>query len=209
MKYWLQSNRRLLLLSCPLLLVFFLLFNPFKSASTEIPTPLSSAAEPLSETETPPKDENPLPIEAIPQIKVDIKGMVQSPGVYSVADGDRVIDLIQLAGGETTEADMKEVNLSQKLYDEMVIYIPAEGEELKASVLSPGSAASEQTAKINLNTADSDMLQTIPGIGPSKAQAILDYRETVGKFENIEDIKNISGIGDKTFDKLKEAIDVK
>ncbi|TDL34480.1 hypothetical protein E2R51_01835 [Jeotgalibacillus sp. S-D1] len=206
MKQWLQLNRRILLISCPLLLVFFLLFNPFKSASTEIPTPLAPVAEPISQSE----ESEPLPIETSPQIQVDIKGKVQSPGVYTVADGDRVIDLIKLAGGETAEADMREVNLSQKLYDEMVIYIPAEGEEVKAPATQPGAAAAPgQKVKVNLNSADSDMLQTIPGIGPSKAEAILDYRDTVGRFETIEDIKNISGIGDKTFDKLKESIDVK
>lgn len=207
MNEWLRSNQRTLLIIIPLLLVWFLLFNPFKNASTEIPTPLVPAQEPVSPAvEESPKSESIL-------VQVDIKGMVNLPGVYQVNDGDRVVDLIQLAGGTTDEAEMTSVNLAQKLQDEMVVYIPAVGEEIPSvthTTQSPERESGEsQNGRINLNEADSTTLQTIPGIGPAKAKAVIDYRDSVGQFKSIEDIKKISGIGDKTFDKMKELIDTK
>ncbi|MEW9500498.1 helix-hairpin-helix domain-containing protein [Jeotgalibacillus marinus] len=207
MHEWLRSNQRTLLIIIPLLLVCFLLFNPFKNASTEIPTPLVPAQEPVTPAvEEAPKSESIL-------VQVDIKGMVNLPGVYQVNDGDRVVDLIQLAGGTTDEAEMTSVNLAQKIHDEMVVYIPAVGEEIPSVIHTTQSPEREsgesQNGKINLNEADSTTLQTIPGIGQAKAQAIIDFRDTVGRFESIEDIKKISGIGDKTFDKMEELIDTK
>jgi len=202
MQLWLQSNQRTLIFAVPLLIICFLLFNPFKSASTEIPSPLT----PLPENSS--IEEEPIIIQP-ESLKVDIKGMVRSPGVYLVNEGDRVIDLLKLAGGEIENADINQVNLSQKLQDEMVVYIPEVGEEVSSFSLDLTQTSTSSEGKININTADSTMLQTIPGVGPAKAQAIIDYREINGNFTSIEDIKNISGIGDKTFDKLKESIDVK
>lgn len=201
---WLRSNQRTLLIAAPLLIVCFLLFNPFKNASTEIPTPLLPAQQPevplLEET----IESEPLPLQ------VDIKGRITSPGVYQVNDGDRVIDLIELAGGTTDDAEMTLVNLSQKLHDEMVVYIPAVGEEIpEATQASQSQDGDSRNGKINLNKADLTTLQEIPGIGPAKAQAIIDFRDTEGSFKTIEEIKNISGIGEKTFEKMKDAIDVR
>jgi len=208
-KNWFQTNQRILLMASPLLLVCFLLFNSFNSASTEVPSPLINSNELSAQDEV-------QTVESVTEepaaIQVDIKGRILIPGVYSVKEGDRVIDLVDLAGGPGEDADMTAVNLSQKLHDEMVIYIPAAGEEIPEMAVQPKSVSDNSSAeesKINLNQADSSLLQTIPGVGPAKAQAIIDYRESVGNFESIEDIKKISGIGDKTFDKLKESIDVK
>ena len=148
----------------------------------------------------------------ITNIMVDVKGEVTSPGVYELTTEDRVIDAIQLAGGYTKEAETKVVNHAQKLQDEMVIYIPKEGEEpadfpIEQSYTT-GQALKNSSGKININTADESLLTTLPGIGPSKAQAIIAYREETGSFKNIEDLTNVSGIGDKTFEKLKELIDI-
>ena len=122
---WLRSNQRTLLIAIPLLLVCFLLFNPFKNASTEIPTPLlpaqTSDVQAIEET---------IDLAPISSILVDIKGKITSPGVYQVNQGDRVIDLIELAGGTTEDAEMTTVNLSLKLHDEMVVYIPGVDEEI-------------------------------------------------------------------------------
>ncbi|KIL44472.1 helix-hairpin-helix domain-containing protein [Jeotgalibacillus soli] len=141
-------------------------------------------------------------------IHVDIKGKVQNPGVYVMMGGDRIMDLIELAGGILSDAEMNYVNLAQKLTDEMVVYIPGIGEEIpEALTVNQAPVAGERDAsKINLNSADQAMLETIPGIGPAKAQAIIDYRETTGAFQSIEDIMRISGIGEKTFEKLKDSI---
>lgn len=164
------------------------------------------------------KDENPKTDAQKPNtpLMVDVKGEVNHPGVYQSLDGERVIDLINKAGGMTGKADKNQVNLAQHIADEMVIYIPAIGEE---PILSPvaGSGSTGQTpangkpadkSLVNINTAGETELQTLPGIGPSKATAIMEYRETNGPFQKVEDLKQISGIGDKTFEKLQEYISV-
>jgi len=153
------------------------------------------------------------PVKQEVSIMVDVKGQIKHPGVYQSSVGERVIDVIGRAGGVTKNADESQVNFAQHVQDEMVIYIPAKGEEgLVAPVTAEGGAAAPggntNNAKIDLNKADATELQTLPGIGQAKAAAIIDYREKSGSFKTIEDLKNISGIGDKTFEKLKDLITV-
>ncbi|MBD3109981.1 helix-hairpin-helix domain-containing protein [Bacillus sp. AGMB 02131] len=145
------------------------------------------------------------------EVKVDVKGAVLSPGLYSALQGERVYDLIQKAGGFTEEADGNRVNLAQIVEDQMVIYVPVIGEEgdnalEQNSVGNSSTGGGEEGQKVNLNNADENELQTLPGIGPSKAEAIIQYRSENGPFQSIEDLKNVSGIGEKTFEKLKENI---
>ncbi|HWL13299.1 MAG TPA: helix-hairpin-helix domain-containing protein [Ureibacillus sp.] len=152
---------------------------------------------------------------SIEEIMVDVKGAVHSPGVYVFTTENRVIDAIERAGGYTQEAETTAVNHAQKLQDEMVIYIPKIGEEMDQSVsgqvvIAPAASTTESTAaQVDLNRADEAALTTLPGIGPSKAQAIIAYREENGSYKTIDDLKNVTGIGDKTFEKLKEFIVVK
>jgi competence protein ComEA len=147
-------------------------------------------------------------------IMVDVKGQVTMPGVYSSGQGERVIDVIHRAGGLTENADESQVNFAEHVQDAMVIYIPAKGEEgvtvPAGTTVNPSNTGgtSGNQAKINLNKADETQLQNLPGIGPSKAAAIIEYRATSGLFKNVEDLKDISGIGDKTFEKLKDLITV-
>jgi competence protein ComEA len=149
------------------------------------------------------------------KIIVDVKGQVKLPGVYQSSVGERVIDVITRAGGLTENADERGVNFAEHVQDEMVVYIPAKGDEgqtvvepVGGSIPSPGGSSSNNQGKIDLNKADVNELQTLPGIGPAKAAAIVEYRGKSGKFKAIEDLKNISGIGDKTFEKLKDLIAV-
>ena len=126
-------------------------------------------------------------------------------------NGDRVIDGLKAAGGMTKNADQREVNLAQRLRDEMEIYVPKKGETLRlgaAEVQQPGSEAdnSGNQNKVSINQASEAQLETIPGIGPSKAKAIIDYRNKHSRFKALTELKNISGIGDKTFEKLKDHI---
>ncbi|MEH7494278.1 helix-hairpin-helix domain-containing protein [Neobacillus niacini] len=142
---------------------------------------------------------------------VDVKGQVKMPGVYSSSPEERVIDVVQRAGGLTENADESKVNFAEHVQDAMVIYIPAKGEEgniPQGLTSNPSDTGGTKQGKINLNKADENELQNLPGIGPSKAAAIMEYRETNGPFKSVEDLKNISGIGDKTFDKLKDLISV-
>ncbi|MDQ0231570.1 helix-hairpin-helix domain-containing protein [Metabacillus malikii] len=143
-------------------------------------------------------------------IVLDLKGAVRNPGVYELQVGSRVHQLIDLAGGFNEEADEGSVNLAAPLEDGMVIYIPKKGEVNENPFIEPINEETESTSKlVNINSATVEELQTLPGIGPSKAAAILAYREEEGPFSNIEDIMKVSGIGEKSFDKLKELITVK
>lgn len=146
------------------------------------------------------------------QIFVDIKGAVMYPGVYELQPDNRIIDAIQLAGGYIENADTQLVNHAQKVQDEMVIYIPIKGEHLvdaSTNLLISPIESENKDQKININIADTETLATLPGIGPSKAQSILSYREENGRFQTIDDLRNVSGIGEKTFEKLKDSITVK
>ncbi|MFB6469390.1 helix-hairpin-helix domain-containing protein [Cytobacillus sp. Hz8] len=145
------------------------------------------------------------------EIIVDVKGAVNKPGVYEAKDGERVKDIINKAGGLKGKADEKNINFAERVKDEMVVYIPEVGEVPKDMAMANGANEmqnGEENKKVNLNSADETELQTLPGIGPSKAAAIIEYRETNGSFKAIEDLKSISGIGDKTFEKLQESISV-
>ncbi|MES9736806.1 helix-hairpin-helix domain-containing protein [Peribacillus frigoritolerans] len=149
-------------------------------------------------------------------IKVDVKGAVKSPGIFTAQAGDRVIDLISSAGSFTEKADTDKVNFAQIIEDQMVIYVPEIGEEDKGNleniqVGTSGDAVTKGTSGglVNLNTATKEDLQTLTGIGPSKAEAILEYRETVGKFKEVDELKQVTGIGDKTFERLRDSISVK
>ncbi|MGS2775965.1 helix-hairpin-helix domain-containing protein [Robertmurraya sp. GLU-23] len=149
-----------------------------------------------------------------PDVKnlVDVKGAVKNPGVYEVTLDERVIDVIDKAGGLKEGADETKINFAGRVTDEMVLYIPLIGEEGENMIVSagPGSTSTSQgDGKININKATSDELQNLPGIGPSKAEAIIAYREDSGLFQTIEDLKLVTGIGDKTFERLQDQIIVK
>ena len=142
-----------------------------------------------------------------------IDGCVNKPGVYSFKKDDRIKDIIDLAGGFTKDADTKSVNLAMKLKDEMKIFIPSKNEISKLQNHNTENSQivtlkdNNSTNLVNINTADSNKLQTLPGIGPSKAKKIIEFREK-NQFKKIEEIKNVDGIGDKTFESLKSLITI-
>jgi competence protein ComEA len=141
-------------------------------------------------------------------IKVYVAGQVRNPGVITLQEGDRVTDAIDLAGGCLPEADLSGINLALKVKDEGMYYVPSIGEEVPTEVHEIISGL-EGDGKININLADQSQLETLPGIGPSKSQKILKYREENGSFESIEEIMNIAGIAEKTFENLKDLITVR
>ncbi|MCT6923268.1 helix-hairpin-helix domain-containing protein [Metasolibacillus sp.] len=159
-------------------------------------------------TEQPSYNENEETTDPVSAVMVDVKGQVKFPGVYELTEEHRIIDAIQMAGGYTEQADTKMINHAQRLQDEMVIYVPFQGEELADSV-NIAVPQLNASGKVNINTADETQLMTIPGIGPAKAQAIISYRNEAGKFQTIDDIKKVSGIGEKSFERIKELIEVK
>ena len=140
------------------------------------------------------------------KIFVDVKGAVKHPGVFETTKDKRVKDLIEEAGGLLDDADTSTLNLSQRVKDQMVIYVLKHGEKPKQ--ISDGGSSSSNTDVININTANKEQLMKISGVGKTKAEAIISYREKNGDFKKKEDITKVRGIGKSTFDKIKDKIEV-
>ena len=139
------------------------------------------------------------------KIFVDVKGAVKHPGVFETTKDKRVKDLIEEAGGLLDDADTSTLNLSQKVKDQMVIYVLKYGEKPKQI---SDSSSSSNTDVININTANKEQLMKISGVGKTKAEAIISYREKNGDFKKKEDITKVRGIGKATFEKIKDKIEV-
>lgn len=141
---------------------------------------------------------------------VDVKGEVHAPGVYELPTDGRVKDAIAMAEGLTDEANELAINFAQKVEDQMVIYVPHEDDDsgLPENTTTGAGEASGATV-ININTASEQELMTLSGIGQAKAQQIIQYREENGLFDTPEDLMNVSGIGEKSFETLKGSIKVK
>lgn len=160
----------------------------------------------------------------VARIFIDISGAVKNPGIYELNEGARLNDAIEASGGLTEDANLdyiaKKLNKASILNDEEKIYIPFEKDDLNLiennatdyskNISSTNAKASNgvDNTKININTASKEQLITLKGIGDSFAQRIIDYRQE-NKFTKIEDIKNIKGIGEKTFENIKDKITVK
>lgn len=144
-------------------------------------------------------------------VTVDVKGAVKKPGVYQLKSSSRVHDALLKAGGMTDEADLKSINQAQKLVDEAVVYVAKVGENVVDVTTNTSASTATSQAKaglVNLNTATEADFQTISGIGQKRAQDIIAYREANGKFKSVDDLKNVTGIGAKTLEKLKEYVTV-
>lgn len=142
-------------------------------------------------------------------IVVEIKGEVKKPDVYELNDESIVKDVIEIAGGLTEEADISNINRAQKLKNHELIYIHNKSEvKDNVSYAQNTVTTSNNSGKININCAQLEELKNLNGIGEAKAKRIIEYRENIGAFNSIEDIKNIDGIGEKSFEKLKDQIDV-
>lgn len=145
-------------------------------------------------------------------IYVYVSGSVKAPGLIELNSGERVAAAIEKAGGFSEDADTSATNLAKVAEDGEQISIPSRVASADAANAETGggdslaSSTSSQTGKVNINTADVAQLQTISGIGPSKAQKIVDYRQSNGKFKSIDDLTNVSGIGEKTLSSIRDQI---
>lgn len=144
-------------------------------------------------------------------IWVYVCGAVKNPGVFMLESGSRAVDALELAGGFGDDADEEYVNLAKALVDGERLYFPTVGEyegtgEERFPEDFTEDVGQENVYPININTADEDKLCMIPGIGPTKASAIVAYRDKYGKFESTEDIMNVTGIGEGTYSKIREYI---
>lgn len=155
-------------------------------------------------------------------IVIHITGEVKKEGVIYLKEGARIIDAIKKAGGETKQADLSQVNLAYELQDGQKIYIPNKNEKITEYIVDNSnenlmnnqntnksdSGSNGKSITININTATLAELDNLPGIGPSTAQKIIEYREENGKFKKIEDIQNVKGIGEAKYEDIKEKITV-
>ena len=218
--FYLKKYRYIILSG--LLIIVFLFFNK-NSDEIELTSDLSlEIKEEVTEEIT--KEE---------KIKVDIKGAIKNPGVYEINSNGRVADAIEISGGLTNDADTSTINLSKNLTDEMVIiiYTKEEVEEMLKGTTSikyiekecicpkiendacidnvidnkPDTNTSNEQ-KVSLNSATIDELMQLPGIGEVKAKAIIAYREENGGFKSIEELLEVNGIGESTFNKIKDQL---
>lgn len=194
-----------------LLMTTFLIFSqPAKSDQTGLTDfpqteQTSSSQEQLEEVSTEESEEP-------SQLVIDVKGAVEKPGLYTLEVGSRVNDAVEAAGGLTSQADPKSINLAQKLSDEAVVYVASKDENISVVASTTASSAMSQdeksTSLVNLNTATEADLQTISGIGAKRASDIIAYREANGGFKSVDDLNNVSGIGDKTMESIRPYVTV-
>ena len=152
------------------------------------------------------------------KIVIHITGAICNEGIYELEENSRIADAVKMAGGLKEDADLKQINLAYVLEDGMKINIPSKNDNsneninntenyiTKEKLNSSNNTNNAKTSKVNINSATQTELETLPGIGPSTALKIINYRKEKGKFNKIEDIKNVNGIGESKFNKIKEFI---
>lgn len=141
-------------------------------------------------------------------IVVEIKGEVMNPDVYTLNEGSIIKDLIDIAGGLTTEADISNINRAKEIKNHELIIIRNINDKTNEDDVIEDSISEEviDDTLISINNSDIEQLKEIPGIGEVKAKAIISYRESNGEFRSIDELKNVDGIGEKTFEKIKDNI---
>jgi competence protein ComEA len=137
-------------------------------------------------------------------LTVHVTGAVADPGLVVVDDGARVADAIELAGGAADDAELHRLNLARPLHDGEQVHVPRDGEDLPAGAT--GDATGGAGGPIDINRADAATLETLPGIGPARAQAIIEHRETHGPFAEPGDLREVPGIGEATFQRLADDV---
>ena len=161
-------------------------------------------------------ENNPAIEKEVPPLIIHITGAVKNPGVYQLKSTDRIVDAVKIAGGATEEANLDLINLAALLKDGQKIIVPYKtynetGEETNTNTYNNvesvySSSSLSTSAKININTANANMLQALSGIGPVLSERIIEYRNQNGFFGIIDDIKDVSGIGEKKFEGIKDLI---
>ena len=141
------------------------------------------------------------------ELKAYVTGAVRHPGLYTIKAGDRLADLIDLAGGITEDADMQAVNLAVRVNDQDHWTVPKVGEP--TLVPSDTSSLEPTSDKVDINTADAKLLETLPGIGETRAEAIIHHREEHGPFKRVDDIVAVPGIGSATLEGLRDLVEVR
>ena len=190
------------------------------SAVTAVGLTMANRVRPAPIVIVPPEPTTPPEPTATPgPMRVYVNGAVAAPDVYELPPGSLVADALEAAGGWTAEANTAVVNLAQSLTDGAQVYVPSQDEEAAVPAVVVESrttsldvledtGATSSGGLVNINTATAEELDALPGIGPSTAQKILDYRDENGRFNSIEEIMNVSGIGEAKFNSVKDLITV-
>jgi competence protein ComEA len=213
---WLDRNRHVVFIISSIIAlggaVGFYLWQPVQNPIEILPPEATATPAP---TLAPPPTATPTPA----PVRVYVTGAVVNSDVYFLPRGSIIKDAVKAAGGFTPDADPERINQAQELKDQQQIHIPRLGEENPPPLVQGGQGDSNEGGRggsavlvsggvINLNTATLEQLDTLPGIGPAIAQRIVDYRETIGGFTSIDEITQVSGIGEATFAKIKNSITV-
>ncbi len=207
-----MNNQKKILIFIIAIIIYFFLIWP-RSTKTNIPTQkyINNINE-ITKNESAVNNQNSAQQPTTPeqsqedsseQIVVDLRGAIVNPGIYKLDSDVRMYELIKKAGG-FKEANQECVNQAQILSDEQLIIIPSSNEECS----NVSTSTDNNEAKLNINEATVEQLTTLPGIGQTRAQQIIDYRDTNGKFKSIDDLKNVNGIGEQTFLNISELISV-
>ena len=142
-------------------------------------------------------------------VYVHVAGAVGRPGLYTLGAGARVAAAIEAAGGAAADADVDQINLAAKVADGERIYVPRKGETVPvAAGGTSGAGGAATSGPVNLNTATIEQLDTLPGVGPTTAQAILDHRTRNGRFRSVDDLMNVRGIGPAKLEQLRPLVRV-
>ncbi|HHT62827.1 MAG TPA: hypothetical protein GXZ75_03950 [Clostridia bacterium] len=190
-------------------------YGRYLEKKTLPPVSVSLAEDSFEEGEKAPGKSNPKEKEIPEEVVVHVSGALEKPGVYRLLAQSRVIDVVELARPKA-DADLNGINLAKKINDQEMIIVPELREEGNSGAVTTPIAGNSMVYSggdqvgvlININLADQNQLESLPGIGPAKARAIIEYREENGGFSSVEDIQNVSGIGPATFEKLKDKITI-
>ncbi len=207
-----MNNQKKILIFIIAIIIYFFLIWP-RSTKTNIPTQqYSNNRNEITKDESTVNNQNSAQQPTTPeqsqedsseQIVVDLRGAIANPGIYKLDSDARMYELIKKAGG-FKEANQECVNQAQILSDEQLIIIPSSNEECS----NVSTSTDNNEAKLNINEATVEQLTTLPGIGQTRAQQIIDYRDSNGKFKSIDDLKNVNGIGEQTFLNISKLISV-
>lgn len=194
-------KQKLIIIICILIFFSLIIYNFFiDDNSTEIATNNFYEAIPQETNKT------------LENIVVHIDGAIAKPGIVKIAEGSRIIDVIDAAGGLTELADISKINLAYIVSDAQKIYIPTTDDLSNENYISNSAGINvleSNSFKTNINTASQTELESLPGIGASTAQKIINYRNEHGKFQKAEDIMNVSGIGESKYSNIKDYITIK
>ena len=198
-KSWLERYRGLL---------FFLLVVAVLAAVVIFQTLSAGSRSPLLESLTPAP--SPQATATPSPLRVYVSGAVQKPDVYTLPPDSIVKDAVLAAGGAAADADLDRINLAYPLGDGQQVYVPRQGEQSLPDRLqsAPDSILQPGASRVNINTSGQAELESLPGIGPALATRILDYRQTHGPFQSVDEIDNVPGIGDAILDKIRDLITV-